>query len=138
MGYFNPKPERNIFTDIILKWLVDIAVAVAAAVFLILFLGEKTNVIGNSMADKIKSGQTVLIDKMSYELRDIKRFDVVVYRSDLSEDEYIIKRVIRGKMARFIVKNRLTAPEQLSLFEEDGYCFSPKLSTSSRYVFSRL
>lgn len=94
MGYFNPKPERNIFTDIILKWLVDIAVAVAAAVFLILFLGEKTNVIGNSMADKIKSGQTVLIDKMSYELRDMKRFDVVVYRSDLSEDEYIIKRVI--------------------------------------------
>ena len=94
MGYFNPKPERNIFTDIILKWLVDIAVAVAAAVFLILFLGEKTNVIGNSMADKIKSGQTVLIDKMSYELRDIKRFDVVVYRSDLSKDEYIIKRVI--------------------------------------------
>ena len=47
MGYFNPKPERNIFTDIILKWLVDIAVAVAAAVFLILFLVEKTNVIGN-------------------------------------------------------------------------------------------
>ena len=46
------------------------------------------------MADKIKSGQTVLIDKMSYELRDIKRFDVVVYRSDLSKDEYIIKRVI--------------------------------------------
>ena len=104
MGYFNPKPERNIFTDIILKWLVDIAVAVAAAVFLILFLGEKTNVIGNSMADKIKSGQTVLIDKMSYELRDIKRFDVVVYRSDLSKDEYIIKRVIGlpGEEIQFI------------------------------------
>ena len=46
-------------------------------------------------------------------------------------------KMARGKMARFIVKNRLTAPEQLSLFEEDGYCFSPELSTSSRYVFSR-
>ena len=46
-------------------------------------------------------------------------------------------KMARGKMARFIVKKRLTAPEQLSLFEEDGYCFSPKLSTSSRYVFSR-
>ena len=46
-------------------------------------------------------------------------------------------KMARGKMARFIVKNRLTAPEQLSLFEEDGYCFSPKLSTSSRDVFSR-
>ena len=47
-------------------------------------------------------------------------------------------KMARGKMARFIVKKRLTAPEQLSLFEEDGYCFSPELSTSSRYVFSRL
>ena len=46
-------------------------------------------------------------------------------------------KMARGKMARFIVKNRLTAPEQLSLFKEDGYCFSPELSTSSRYVFSR-
>ena len=35
MGYFNPKPERNILTDIILKWIVDVIVVVAFAVFMI-------------------------------------------------------------------------------------------------------
>lgn len=95
MGYFNPKPERNILTDIILKWVIDVVTAVALAVFLILFLCEKTEVVGNSMADKVKSGQTILIDKMSYELGNIKRFDVIVYKSGISgEDEYVIKRVI--------------------------------------------
>lgn len=95
MGYFNPKPERNILTDIILKWVTDVVVVVALAVFLIFFLGDKISVIGNSMSDKIKSGQEILIDKMSYELREIKRYDVIVYKSDLSgEEEYVVKRVI--------------------------------------------
>jgi signal peptidase I len=95
MGYFNPKPQRNILTDIILKWVVDVVVAVAFAVFIIIFLGEKTSVVGNSMAGKIKSGQEILIDKMSYELRDIRRFDVIVYRSgSTGDDEFVIKRVI--------------------------------------------
>ena len=95
MSYFNPKPERNILTDIILKWVVDVAVVVAIAVFVIIFLGEKISVVGNSMADKIKSGQEILIDKISYELRDIKRFDVIVYKSNLTgEDEYVVKRVV--------------------------------------------
>ena len=71
MSYFNPKPMRNILTDTILKWIVDVTVIVAAAVFLIIFLGDKIKVVGNSMSDKIKSGQEILIDKISYELRDM-------------------------------------------------------------------
>lgn len=95
MGYFNPKPECNILTDVILKWVADVVVTVALAVFLLIFLGDKVSVVGNSMADKVKSGQEILIDKMSYELRDIKRYDVIVYKSDISgEDEYVVKRVI--------------------------------------------
>lgn len=95
MGYFNPKLERNILTDIILKWVTDVVVIVVLAVFVILTLGERTQVIGNSMADKVKSGQTILIDKISYELRDVRRFDVIVYKSALTgDDEYVIKRVI--------------------------------------------
>ena len=34
MSYFNPKPMRNVLTDTILKWVVDVTVIVAAAVFL--------------------------------------------------------------------------------------------------------
>lgn len=95
MGYFNPKPVRNILTDVILKWVADVVIVVTAAVFLIIFLGDKISIVGNSMSDKIRSGQEILIDKISYELRDIKRYDVIVYKSDLSgQDEYVVKRVI--------------------------------------------
>lgn len=95
MGYFNPKPIRNVLTDTILKWVADVAVVMAVAVFLIIFLGDKIRVVGNSMSDQVKSGQEILIDKISYELRDIKRYDVIVYKSELSgQEEYVVKRVI--------------------------------------------
>ncbi len=95
MGYFNPKPEKNILTDIILKWLTDILVILALAGFIIFFLGEKVSVVGNSMAGKIQNGQEILIDKISYELRQVRRFDVIVYNSELSgEKEQVVRRVI--------------------------------------------
>ena len=95
MGYFNPKPERNILTDIILKWVSDVIVVVALAVFIIIFLGDKISIVGNSMAGTIKSGQEILIDKMTYELHDIKRYDVIVYTSEITgKKETVVKRVI--------------------------------------------
>lgn len=95
MGYYNPKPNKNIVIDFILKWITDIIVVISIAFFFIFFLGDRVSVVGNSMSDQLKSGQRVLIDKMSYELRDVKRYDVIVYTSNLSgKDEYVIKRVI--------------------------------------------
>ncbi len=95
MGYYHPKPEKNIWTDMILKWIVDIVVVVALAGFVVLYLGQRATVVGNSMADDITSGQKILIDKISYQLRDIRRYDVIVYHSELSgEEEVVIKRVI--------------------------------------------
>lgn len=46
-------------------------------------------------------------------------------------------KTARGRMARFIVRNRLTEPEQLQSFDDDGYCFSPERSNRERYVFLR-
>jgi uncharacterized protein len=43
----------------------------------------------------------------------------------------------RGKMIRFIIKNRITAPEQLKLFDINGYAFDDKLSDNSTWVFVR-
>ncbi|MCI8719067.1 MAG: signal peptidase I [Lachnospiraceae bacterium] len=121
MSYFNPKPMRNILTDTILKWIVDVTVIVAAAVFLIIFLGDKIKVVGNSMSDKIKSGQEILIDKISYELRDIKRYDVIVYKSELSgQEEYVVKRVIGlpGEEIQIVDSKIYINGEEI----EDRYC----------------
>jgi len=43
----------------------------------------------------------------------------------------------RGMMARFMVKNRITGPEELKLFEEEGYRYHESLSNEETWVFVR-
>jgi len=43
----------------------------------------------------------------------------------------------RGLMTRFVVENRIDNPEKLSMFDSDGYGFSPEASTPDRLVFRR-
>lgn len=43
----------------------------------------------------------------------------------------------RGLMARFALLGRLSAPEALKDFKEDGYAFAPKASGPDRWVFRR-
>lgn len=43
----------------------------------------------------------------------------------------------RGKMAAFIIKNRLKSPEALKGFNEDGYRFDEEESTANKFVFKR-
>lgn len=43
----------------------------------------------------------------------------------------------RGTMARYIVRSRLTDPEALKKFQEDGYRFQRRGSTDSEWIFLR-
>jgi cytoplasmic iron level regulating protein YaaA (DUF328/UPF0246 family) len=43
----------------------------------------------------------------------------------------------RGMMSRFIIRNRLTNPEDLKGFDADGYMFNPRLSDHDTWVFTR-
>ena len=43
----------------------------------------------------------------------------------------------RGKMARFILENEFTSPEELKLFQADGYQFNEALSDATNLVFVR-
>jgi len=43
----------------------------------------------------------------------------------------------RGLMSRFIVKNKLTKPEEIQEFNLEGYYFSPEESTESSPIFLR-
>jgi cytoplasmic iron level regulating protein YaaA (DUF328/UPF0246 family) len=43
----------------------------------------------------------------------------------------------RGKMARFILENDFTSPEELKLFQVDGYQFNEALSDATNWVFVR-
>jgi len=44
----------------------------------------------------------------------------------------------RGKMARFIIQNRIKDPEGLKKFNADGYKFMPTLSDEHKFEFHRI
>lgn len=43
----------------------------------------------------------------------------------------------RGMMSRFILLNRLTEPDDMKAFDEEGYIFNPRLSKGDNWVFTR-
>lgn len=94
MSFYNPRPDKNMIVDTILKWIIDIIVIVSIAMFFLIHLGEETKIVGSSMASSLEDGQVVLIDRMTYKLSSPSRFDVIVYKSKTTEDQYVIKRII--------------------------------------------
>ncbi|MGL5439345.1 MAG: peroxide stress protein YaaA [Filifactoraceae bacterium] len=44
-------------------------------------------------------------------------------------------KIARGKMARYIIKNKIDNVEDLKIFDVDGYVFSRELSDKKNYVF---
>ena len=60
---------------------------------------------------------------------------------DFSKGEYRVlmtyAKNARGVMANYIIKNRITEPELMKSFNENGYVFDPSLSDESNWVFTR-
>ena len=49
----------------------------------------------------------------------------------------VFAKKARGLMARFIVKNNISSPDELKLFNVDGYQFDSNLSEGDSWVFTR-
>lgn len=43
----------------------------------------------------------------------------------------------RGLLSRYIIKNRISEPEKIKLFNEDGYRYNKQLSLGNNWVFTR-
>jgi cytoplasmic iron level regulating protein YaaA (DUF328/UPF0246 family) len=60
---------------------------------------------------------------------------------ELKGDQYkmiaVFAKKARGLMTRFIIENRIEDPEQIKLFDVDGYGFDSNLSTEDKWVFTR-
>ena len=77
-----------------MKWAIDIIVVIGIALFLVVYLGESSTVVGYSMEPSLLNGDRILIDKLKYELTDPERFDVVVFQPNIETSHYYIKRII--------------------------------------------
>lgn len=78
------------------EWVVVVAIAIAAALIIRLFLFQQYYIDGPSMESTLQPQDRVLVNKLSYRLHDVNRGDVVVFDRVTSPDRHddLIKRVI--------------------------------------------
>jgi len=98
-------------------------------------------------ADMQKSGSKVLINLASNEYfksintSKLKAKIITPVFKNSKNGEYkvisIYAKKARGLMTRYILKNRITDPEDLLAFNDDGYYFNSNLSSGNELVFTR-
>ena len=76
----------------IIKELLPYVVIIIVVVLIRSFLVTPVIVRGDSMDETLHDGEILLLDKTTYKLNDIKRYDIVVVKDQ--DNDYIIKRVI--------------------------------------------
>ena len=87
------KEEINIVKDLISLALYILAI-VAVCWLILTYVGQRTEVSGDSMNDTLHNGDSLWIDKLSYHFKDPERFDIVVFPYEEEDDTYYIKRII--------------------------------------------
>lgn len=76
-----------------LKEIKDYIIIIVVVILIRTFLVTPAIVDGDSMNETLLDGNLVLINKLTYRINDINRFDIVVLDNDTDNDR-IIKRVI--------------------------------------------
>ena len=96
MRFYNAMPDKNIFVDRILKWIVDVIVVIVLALFFMNYLGQQSKVIGNSMNDRLKNGDKVMINTLAYDMHSPERYDVIMFNKKEKNGDKVeyIKRIV--------------------------------------------
>ena len=93
---------------------------------------DETDVIINLASNEYFKG----IDKSTLDARIID----IVFKENKNNKLKVVgiyaKRA-RGLMIRYMIDNRIEAPELLKQFNTEGYQFAEELSSDSSYVFTR-
>lgn len=87
------KKERLMKKEI-LSWIACFAIAIAAALFIVTFIGQRVEVDGQSMESTLQDRDNLICDKLSYRFKDPERFDIVIIYPDDTKSKRWIKRII--------------------------------------------
>ncbi|CRH97357.1 signal peptidase I [Streptococcus pneumoniae] len=75
-----------------MEWIRTILIGVLLAVFFRTFFFSTYVVEGKSMMPTLQDGNMLVVNKVSYQVGDLNRFDVVVFHANKKED--YVKRII--------------------------------------------
>ena len=78
----------------LLGWGLYIVVLICAVHLVTTYVGQRTVVAGDSMMNTLHDKDNLIIDKVSYRLRDPKRYEIIVFPYRYAEETFYIKRII--------------------------------------------
>jgi len=87
----DPQPG---FMKGLMGWVIYIIFLALMCYLIITFVGQRTEVFGESMEPNLENGDNLIVDKISYRFRDPKRYDIIVFPYNRQEKIYYIKRII--------------------------------------------
>jgi signal peptidase I len=76
----------------VIGWIVDIAVVISLAWFVVYGYGTQVRMAGQSMTPQLLGEDVVLMDRLTYDFTDPARFDIVVFERE--DHKFNVKRVI--------------------------------------------
>lgn len=95
MYLYSKKPKIKKVIQSTVLWVLEIALVVALAYFVIEYGVEKTTMMDVSMSGTLEENEKIIINKLAYLRKQPERFDVVVFQQGDSEHGfYKIRRVI--------------------------------------------
>ena len=99
MGQSKNKKKQKEQTSMIreiLSWIIYIAAVIVLTYLVITYVGQRTEVNGESMVETLQDGDNLILNKISYRCHDPERFDIVVFPGpeENGVDPWYIKRVI--------------------------------------------
>lgn len=84
---------KRVFKEI-LSTSLYLLVVLCLTYLVITFVGQRTEVSGESMETTLSNGDNLIVDKITYRFREPKRFDIIVFPFRYAEETYYIKRII--------------------------------------------
>lgn len=79
----------------VITWMVEILITLMLAFTFVYFVGLRTSVVGQSMAETLNSGDEILVNRFIYKVTDPNPGDIVVFLPNGNEkSHYYVKRVI--------------------------------------------
>lgn len=78
----------------VLSTLLYLLGVICLTYLIITFVGQRTEVSGESMEATLSDGDNLIVDKISYRFRDPQRYDIIVFPFQYLEDTFYIKRII--------------------------------------------
>lgn len=85
--------EKSIFREL-LGWIVYIFLIVILTYIVITYVGQRTQVSGDSMMPTLEDGDNLIVDKITYRFTDPERYDIIIFPYQYEEDKYYIKRIV--------------------------------------------